>query len=164
MLKEETISASLEDYLEAIALLSREHETPHAHARAIADMLNVKKPSVTNALKVLAQSGHIKYSPNRPVKLTSKGQGAADRILLRHRQLKNFFSGVLQLSKKQSNALACQIEHIIDDKFIERLDVLTEHILHSNDSQKLREHLIEKFHSAPDEKKAEHEKNHNSAF
>lgn len=155
MSKEETISASLEDYLEAIALLSREHEAPHAHARSIADMLNVKKPSVTNALKVLAQSGHIKYSPNRPVKLTGKGQAAADRILLKHRQLKDFFSGVLQLSKKQSDALACQIEHVIDDEFIERLAVLTKHVLHAEDSRELREHLTEKFQSGPDNEKAE---------
>lgn len=145
MLKEETISASLEDYLEAIALLSHEHEVPHAHARAIADMLNVKKPSVTNALKVLAQSGHIKYSPNRPVKLTEKGQDTAKRILLRHRQLEDFFSGVLQLSKEQSDALACRIEHIVDDEFVERLAVLTERVLYSDDSRKLREYLIEKF-------------------
>lgn len=152
MPKNEIISASLEDYLETIALLSSEHEHGHAHARSIADKLNVKKPSVTNALKLLSNLGHIEYSPNLPVKLTNKGRNIAERILSRHQHLENFLSGVLHLSKKESDAIACKIEHLIDDEFVYRLGVLTEQILHEKDNHNLNKYLKLKFTSSENKK------------
>ena len=51
----EPMSSHMEDYLETIALLIEEHG--HAHARDVARRLNVKMPSVTSALKLLAARG-----------------------------------------------------------------------------------------------------------
>ena len=82
------VSASLEDYLEAIGELIRLHG--HAHTKDIAARLNVKMPSVTNALGVLSKSGHIIYRPNLPVLLTETGKALADRVTRRHRILQDF--------------------------------------------------------------------------
>ena len=56
------VSASQEDYIEAIAELIEEHG--HAHTRDIAVKLGVKMPSVTNALWSLSRQNLILYSPN----------------------------------------------------------------------------------------------------
>ena len=59
------ISSSLEDYLEIIAALIAENK--HAHAKEIADRMQVKMPSVTNALQALSNRGLIKYQTHAPV-------------------------------------------------------------------------------------------------
>ena len=58
------LTASLEDYLEAIAELTA--VDGHAHAKEIAVRLNVKMPSVTGALRQLDQMGigWLKYGEN----------------------------------------------------------------------------------------------------
>ena len=63
------LSASLEDYLEAIAeLCSKEG---HAHSKEIAEKLSVKMPSVTEALRQLVEMGYIS-SPKDRVRLNNK--------------------------------------------------------------------------------------------
>ena len=53
------ISSSLEDYLEAIATIIETNG--HAHAKDIAEMLDVTMPSVTNALQALSARGLVLY-------------------------------------------------------------------------------------------------------
>ena len=59
------ISSSLEDYLEAIADLI--DANGHAHSKELADRLQVKMPSVTNALQALAARDLIEYRSHQPV-------------------------------------------------------------------------------------------------
>ena len=54
------LTESLEDYLEAIAELSA--VDGHAHTKEIADKLKVKMPSVTGALRQLAEMKYIVYN------------------------------------------------------------------------------------------------------
>jgi len=62
---ERMLSASLEDYLEAIYEISK-NQRP-AHANAIAKYLGVGKSSVSWALDRLARKGLINYSPYEAV-------------------------------------------------------------------------------------------------
>ena len=55
------LTKSNEDYLEAIGLLSEKNGT--AQVRDIAEMLKVKMPSVTSAVKQLADMGLVEYTP-----------------------------------------------------------------------------------------------------
>mgnify|MGYP003310512237 CR=1 FL=1 len=73
------LSASLEDYLEAIAELCA-HEG-HAHSKEIAEKLSVKMPSVTEALRQLVDMGYIIYNTHYPVQLTSAGRAVAEEIV-----------------------------------------------------------------------------------
>lgn len=54
------LTKSNEDYLEAIGLLSEKNGT--AQVRDIAEMLKVKMPSVTSAVKQLADMGLVEYT------------------------------------------------------------------------------------------------------
>ena len=122
------LTASLEDYLEAIKELIDAGNHGHAHTSDIAKRLKVKMPSVTNALGVLRDHGFIHYDTNYPVTLTELGAQVAERVIRRHRVLKSFLSKVLDLDALDAGATACRIEHVIDDTLIARLEVLTQEL------------------------------------
>ena len=73
------LSASLEDYLEAILNLS--NTEGHAHCTDIARTLNVAKPSVTGALRTLKEKGLADYEPYGSITLTTEGKKAAEKAL-----------------------------------------------------------------------------------
>lgn len=58
------LTKSNEDYLEAIGLLSEKNGT--AQVRDIAEMLKVKMPSVTSAVKQLADMGLVEGGIGSP--------------------------------------------------------------------------------------------------
>lgn len=135
------LSASLEDYLEAIA--ERVDEHGHAHTRDIAHCLKVKMPSVTNALRILAGNGFIQYQPNQPVLLTERGMERAREILRRHHLFQDFFTCLLGLPEEESGEMACGMEHLVNRRVIQRLEILSEAIQQREDCQALRNYLKE---------------------
>lgn len=120
------LTASLEDYLEAIKELIDENVHGHAHTSEIARRLKVKMPSVTNALGILRRHGYINYDSSYPVTLTEAGVVAAERVINRHRILKTFLQDILCLPEEEASAAACRMEHIMDDRLIVRLNALIE--------------------------------------
>lgn len=119
------ISASLEDYLEAIRALIDIHG--HAHTRDIAGQLGVTMPSVTHALQVLAREGHILYQKNYPIQLTESGRHIADEVQRRHSFLEIFFREQLGLSRAKASEMACKIEHVIDAETMHRWEAFVKH-------------------------------------
>jgi DtxR family transcriptional regulator, Mn-dependent transcriptional regulator len=113
------LSASLEDYLEAIYWLSR----PHGVARVsqIAERLAVGKSSVTAALKLLSEKGYINYDPYQFITLTPFGETTALDIVWRHDVLKRFFVEVLEVDEKLAGETACKMEHHIDHEVLDKL-------------------------------------------
>lgn len=138
-MQNEPISSSLEDYLEVIAEII---ETKgHAHTKDIADRMNVKMPSVTNAIQMLAAKGLIRYQSHTPVTLTVRGTERAAVIRLRHAALNNFFRTLLKLEEEESNRTACKVEHVVGEKVMSRFVTLTEAIMNRPDCAGLREYL-----------------------
>ncbi len=115
----ESLSASLEDYLEVIFHLEKSNRV--ARAKDIADQMNVQRASVTGALRALAGRGLINYSPYSYITLTQAGRHIAQEIIRRHDTLKEFFMTALQMASEDAEANACRIEHAIDPVAIERL-------------------------------------------
>lgn len=139
------LTASLEDYLEAIKQLIDDTEHGHAHTSDIAKRLKVKMPSVTNALGVLRKHGYIHYDTNYPVTLTELGERAAARVIRRHRTLSAFLRNVLLLEPEVASATACRVEHVIDDILVERLAVLTRELTETRRCATLRKRLAEGY-------------------
>lgn len=143
------LTASLEDYLEAIKLLIDDADHGHAHTSDIAKRLKVKMPSVTNALGVLRKHGYINYDTNYPVTLTALGERAAERVIRRHRTLTAFLRDVLLLSPEEASATACRVEHVIGDPPVARLAVLTRELTGGRRCGALRRRLAEGY-AAPE--------------
>ena len=119
MKKEKRLSASLEDYLEVIALIIKEKKV--ARAKEIAARLKVSRSSVTEAFRALAKKGLINYAPYEVITLTAKGKEISEDIILRHHALKDFFIKVLAVEENLADIGACKIEHAAPSEIIDRM-------------------------------------------
>ncbi len=149
------ISSTLEDYLEAIAeLISGKG---HAHATDVAQKLNVRVSSATDVLKTLSSKGFVKYQSYEPVILTDAGAETAAVIRHRHQALKNFFEEILKIEEDEADDAACKLEHILTDKAIARIALLSG-VIESNDfCSGLRGYLEKTMQRiSPDDLKAGH--------
>ena len=117
--KEENLSASLEDYLEAISHIVAEKKA--ARAKDIALRMKVNKSSVTGALHALSNKGLINYAPYDIITLTPKGESSARRIVKRHEVLEEFFHKVLGVSEAEAEENACKMEHALSAAVLKRL-------------------------------------------
>lgn len=139
------LTASLEDYLEAIKELIDENVHGHAHTSEIARRLKVKMPSVTNALGILRRHGYINYDSSYPVTLTEAGVVAAERVINRHRVLKTFLQDVLCLPEEEASAAACRMEHIMDDRLIVRLNALIDVLADDASGAAVRQRIAQRL-------------------
>jgi len=117
--KDNDLSASLEDYLEAILNLAGESNV--ARSRDIAAMLGVSKASVTGALRLLKEKGLVNYKPYAYVTLTEAGRSAAAEVVRKHNILKSFFVDVLGIDKDTAQRAACKAEHALGPTVISRI-------------------------------------------
>lgn len=113
------LSLKQESYIETIYELCKEHS--HAHTKDIADKMGVKMASVTEAIQGLAEKGIINYHARLNTTLTSLGEEVAIELEKRHLALADFFKNILGCSDDLSEEIACEIEHVIDDAFLQRL-------------------------------------------
>ncbi|RLB58311.1 MAG: hypothetical protein DRI34_05275 [Deltaproteobacteria bacterium] len=117
--RQPVLTGALEDYLESIYLLEREHG--FARVRDIARARGVKAGSVTPALKRLDEAGLVEYAQREYVKLTDQGNRAARRVLARHDLLKRFFEEVLQMEPGAAEREACAMEHSLSPQGMDGL-------------------------------------------
>ena len=114
-----SLSASLEDYIEAIAHIVDEKKV--ARGKEIAKRLKVSRASVTEALRSLSKKGLINYEPYEVITLTAKGKEVAGDVIRRHEALKEFFVKVLAIDETIAEESACRIEHAAPAEVIDRL-------------------------------------------
>ena len=131
-MEESKLSMNMEDYLETILLLQREY--PVARAKDIADRLNVKKSSVTNALKHLSDKEFINYDRYSYITLTEKGMQYAEELYQRHMVLKNFLKEVLNVDDEKAEENACRMEHVIDKDVIHKFSSFLNYVIKSDTS------------------------------
>ena len=112
------LSASLEDYLEAIFRIIQDKQA--ARAKDIGKRLNVGRSSVTGALHALAQRELINYAPYDVITLTDKGRTVALDVTRRHEVLRDFFVKVLAVGETDADAAACKMEHAIPEGVLQR--------------------------------------------
>jgi DtxR family Mn-dependent transcriptional regulator len=119
MNKAKTLTASLEDYLEAIYQLVRENKA--ARAKEISKRLGVNRSSVTGALHALSERELVNYAPYDIATLTPEGERVAANISHRHLVLKDFFVQVLGVKASEADDSACRMEHVVSEKILDRL-------------------------------------------
>ncbi len=113
------LTATLEDYLEAIFRLAGEKGA--ARVQDIAGSLSVHKSSVTSALRSLSEKDLVEYVPYQATTLTPAGRKVAERIARRHEVLRRFLSEVLSVQADVAEGNACRMEHAIDPQVLDRL-------------------------------------------
>ncbi|MBN2064848.1 MAG: metal-dependent transcriptional regulator, partial [Sedimentisphaerales bacterium] len=116
---QDRLSSSLEDYLKTIYnLCQKDNQT---NANKIAQVLDVKKSSVSWALKQLADKQLINYLPYLPISLTKHGLQEAIKINARHEAIKEYLIGTLNIDPEIAQANACRMEHVIDPDILDKM-------------------------------------------
>lgn len=118
------LSASLEDYIEAIYHIIDDKLV--ARSKEIAARLGVSRASVTEALRALSKKDLINYSPYEAITLTDEGKIVAEDVIFRHEALKRFFVEVLTIENSLAEEGACKIEHAAPPEIIARMISFTE--------------------------------------
>lgn len=113
------LSASLEDYIEAIYHIITEKQV--ARGKDITARLAVSGASVTEALRALSRRGLINYAPYEVITLTNQGREIAEDVIRRHNSLKQFFTNVLAIEEALAEEGACKIEHTAPPEIINRM-------------------------------------------
>ena len=114
-----TLTASLEDYLEIICNSSLAQEK--IRAVDISRKLNISRASTTEALKKLSEKGFINYNRHEAISLTETGKKIAEKVVSKHTILQRFFEEVLNLSTEEASENACKIEHVITDNAFKQI-------------------------------------------
>lgn len=117
-MEEHKISASLEDYIEAIHQISKEKQV--VKAIDLSKRLDVKRSSVAEAIKNLTKRELVTYENNN-LKLTDKGLEIAKEVINRHNTLYNFFVKVLKVEPEEAQLNACRVEHVITENAFKNL-------------------------------------------
>lgn len=125
------VTASMEDYVEAIFVILNEKQA--VRAKDIAERMEVKRPSVTNALQALVRGGLVNHSPYDVITLTERGQVVAEDIVRRHEALSDFLVGVLGVAVGEADRVACGLEHAVSRGVVDRIAKFTEFVRSSPD-------------------------------
>jgi len=136
------LSLHQQKYIETIYELCDEHEHDHAHSKSIAERLNIKMPSVTEALRTLSGLGLINYQVRKAITLTDQGVAVARMLDCRHKNLESFFIDVLGCESDRAAAFACDIEHVIDCELSSRLGSFVDFI---NSGSEERRDVFDQF-------------------
>jgi len=118
------LSASLEDYLEAI--LNVADSSGMARSRDIAASLGVARPSVTGALRMLAKKRLVNYRPYGYVTLTQAGLAQAGRVAKKHDIIKSFLTDILGVDAPAAQKAACKAEHLLGPVIVSRMRDFTD--------------------------------------
>ena len=114
----------MEDYLESIYLIHKSGNT--VRTKELAKKLNVRLPSVTEAVKKLAKKNMLNYKRYGNIIMTKKGEKAAKSVYKKHKLLYNFFVNVLGIDKNIAEDDACKIEHVISKNTMDKLEKFLE--------------------------------------
>jgi DtxR family Mn-dependent transcriptional regulator len=119
-------SSTVENYLKAIhngqsTLPKGQRLLPMGH---VASALSVTPGTATTMVKALAESGLVEYEPYSGVRLTKAGDKLAALVLRRHRLVELFLVQVMGMSWDEVHDDAEQLEHVVSDRLIERIDAM----------------------------------------
>ncbi len=129
------LTPNMENYLEAIKKINEKEKV--VRVKGIAEELNVKMPSVTEALENLQQEGLIKHEKYGYIELTEKGSRLAEKIESRHKILFSFFTEILGIDPQSADEDACKIEHVISTVTLKRLLEFINFLKNSLENEKL---------------------------
>ena len=120
-------TASMEDYLETIALLKEEGKP--VTVTAISKVMGVKKSSVNWALTKLSVTGLVLHEKYGDVGLTPEGMRIAEDVYHRHQTLRSFLVNLLNVDPEVAEEDACRMEHSLSPTSLERLEKFLEFVL-----------------------------------
>lgn len=144
-------TSSLENYLEAIAMLREDGE--RVTVTALSKSIGVKKPSVDWALKKLAGAGLIVHERYGDVDLTPEGARLAAEVYRRHKALFSFLADILKVDPAIAEEDACRMEHALSRESISRLEKYIDFIMECYPGRSDWEEIFNRYVEAGEDKR-----------
>ncbi len=113
------LTQSLEDYLEAMYVIGLTNKV--IRVKEIAKFLDVKTPSVVDAVGKLTEKGLVIHEKYGYLELTDEGYKLGRGINNKHEKVYKFLNGILGVSDSVSKKDACNIEHYISKEAMEKM-------------------------------------------
>ena len=110
----------VEEYLGAIFRLRGDTETPVPLSR-LAEHFGFSPVSIHEMVQKLHANGSVHYHPYRGVTLTETGEGAATRLVRRHRLWERFLTDALEIPWDEAHEIAGRLEHAATGLVTDRL-------------------------------------------
>jgi len=117
---QESISESMEMYLVTVVGLRKENQP--VPLSQLAEALSVTPVSVNEMCRKLQDIGYLVYQPYKGAVLTEAGEELATHVLRRRRLWEVFLIQKLHLDDSRASEAACELEHVVNDEVIDRLD------------------------------------------
>jgi len=114
------LSAVQEDYIKIIWNLEQSHQL--SRPKSMAEILNVKPPTVLSMFKQLERLNLISYNKKEGALLTSKGKMRAEKLVRKHRLIESFLDKVLDIENPILHDEAEKLEHVISDELALYID------------------------------------------
>lgn len=118
-MEKKKLSSSMEDYLEAILVLTKKNGI--VRVSDIAQLLSVRKPSVNAALEALSKKKLVLHKRYGDVNLTKEGKVLARNVQSRHDMFVKFLNEILDIDFKTAQEDACKMEHVISHQTFNKL-------------------------------------------
>ena len=107
-----------EDYLKAILILQKQNNA--VRSLDVAEMLNVTKPSVSRAMKLLREGGFLTMDADKLISLTEAGCEAAELVLEKHHVLTECLV-TMGVDPGIAEKDACRMEHLISPETLKQM-------------------------------------------
>ena len=120
-------TSTVEDYLKQILLEELRTGGELVSTGQVAAKLNVAPGTATAMVKTLADSGLVHHEPYSGARLTESGRQLALHVLRRHRLVELFLVQVMGMDWSEVHGEAEQLEHVISDRLLERMDEMLGH-------------------------------------
>lgn len=120
-------TSTVEDYIKAIYLECRKISDDMLPIGKLAQCLSVVPGTATTMVKSLHAAGLVDYEPRVGTKLTNQGEVLALHVLRRHRLVELFLVEILKMDWSEIHDEAEQLEHVISDRVLEKIDALLGH-------------------------------------
>jgi len=117
--EDNSLTASMEDYLEMIYRLSQ--NTGFTRIHELSRALNVQPPSVTNMVKKLSELKLLKYEKYGVVILENDGKILGEALLRRHNIIEEFLRKI-EVPESEVLEDTEKVEHVLSPAILKRLE------------------------------------------
>ncbi len=116
----EKLNRAGEDYLKAILILERKNGS--VRSLDIAKLLDVSKPSVSVAVKLLREGGFLTMDSDKHICLTDIGRETAEIVYDKYRVLSECLIA-LGVDSDTADKDACRMEHVVSPETFEKMRI-----------------------------------------
>lgn len=118
-MKQKRPTPTIEDYLGVIYTLERDREV--VISARLVEWMDVSAPTVTATVKRMVRDGWVRMDERKEIRLTPRGQEAAQSLMRRHMLSELLLTRMLDVPWSRAHQEADEMEHTLSPETMQRL-------------------------------------------